>query len=680
MSSTRFSSLTSRRAWPDRKEILMNSRRNTRPGCIVLLAMLGLTIGSIAAAAQNSSQNVVPPTAVQAAKMPQFAARLAHRTGLQASTKATRSDPRPGACSQKLPGDRSRPFRNLKPDQFEWSYDNGPAIGNIDGWTINFGFVVSDSFNVSYTNTTVTGMSFAAWLFSGDTLTSVEVSITSGENGGTSYFDQIVNFTQGTCTFNQFGYTVCTEWTNLNGPTLDAGTYWVNLQNASVPSGDPVYWDENSGVGCGGAGCPSSASESEVGTIPSEAFTILGTASSTTTTTTSSRNNYCIPEQYGSFSVIHDFNGTDGSSPSGVAIDRAGNLYGQAQSSSGNGTIYKLAQAADWALSTLYNFIGGASGSDPQGVIVGANDNLYGAATGGIQNCSNDGYCGFIFGLRPSPTACLTGSCSWTENAVYSFTGPTDAQQGYGLVSDRAGNLYGVSPSGGTQQQGAVFELTPSIGGWTESILYSFQGGASGGYPVDVIVGNDGNLYGMTAGGGTGGGGVVFQLTPSGGSWTESVLYDIPNNSYSGSNPHSLIQDSAGNLYGIYEYSPCCANTDGLIFMLTPSNGQWTFTELHHGNQDLDGDDVFPNMTLDAGGNLWGTGIAYDGCMNTVDYAYIFELGQVNNTWQYWTPVFWSYTYWKPSGALAMDTQGNLYGTTNWCGAYGQGGVWKLSP
>ena len=632
----------------------MNSRRNTRLGCVVLLAIISLAVGSIAAAAQNSAQNVVPPTAVQAAKMPQFASRLAHPAHSQASTQAPRSRRQLGACSQKHRG----------PLDDNDIYDNGPTNGNTSAWTINFGFIVSDSFNVSDINTEVNGASFAMWLFGYDVLSSAEVSITSGINGGTSYFDQTVTFTQSGCVGNQLGYNVCNEFTTFNGPTLNPGTYWVNLQRASVASGDPVYWDENSG--------PSSASENTLGTIPSESFTILGY----TTTSTSSTRNTCMPEQDGNFSVIHDFNGTDGSGPSGVTIDRAGNLYGPAQSSSGNGTVYKLAQAAGWALSTLYNFIGGASGSGPQGVIVGQNGILYGAASGGMQNY------GLIFGLRPPPTACLTGSCSWMENAVYSFTGSTDAQQGNGLVSDLAGNLYGVSPSGGAQQAGAVFELTPSIGSWVESILYSFTGGSDGGTPMDVLVGNDGNLYGITKWGGAYNYGVVFQLTPSGNSWTESVLYDIPTEGWQGRpDPGSLLQDSAGNLFGIYDYSPCCAgNTYGLIFMLTPSNGQWVFTELYHGYEGLDGDDVFPNMTLDAAGNLWGTGTAYNGCMNTVTYAYIFELTRGNGGWYYNTPEFWSYTYWNPSGALAMDPQGNLFGTTSWCGAYGGGAVWKLSP
>jgi PEP-CTERM motif len=160
-------------------------------------------------------------------------------------------------------------------------YSNGAINGNTDAWTINFGFVVSDTFNVSNNNTTITGGSFGMWLFSGDTLTSAELSITSGEDSGTSYFDQTVNFTQGACTANQYGYNVCQENTSFNGPTLNAGSYWLNLQNASVPSGDPVYWDENSG--------PSMASENSVGSIPSESFTVIGgeTTSTTTSTTTS---------------------------------------------------------------------------------------------------------------------------------------------------------------------------------------------------------------------------------------------------------------------------------------------------------------------------------------------------------------------------------------------------------
>ena len=166
-------------------------------------------------------------------------------------------------------------------------YSNGPINGNVDAWTVNFGFIVSDTFNVANSDTTITGANFGIRLFPGDTLNSAELSVTSGENGGTSYFDQTVNFTAVSCQANEFGYNVCNESTVFNGPTLNSGTYWLNLQNATTADGGPVWWDENSG--------PSSASENSVGTIPSEAFTVLGTSSSTSTSTSTTTTG-TVPE------------------------------------------------------------------------------------------------------------------------------------------------------------------------------------------------------------------------------------------------------------------------------------------------------------------------------------------------------------------------------------------------
>ena len=151
-------------------------------------------------------------------------------------------------------------------------YSNGPINGNVDGWTINFGFAVSDTFTTN--GATLSSLEFGAHLFSGDVLLNAEVLITSSEFGGTTFYDQVVSFTQqSNCPISTFGFEVCTETGSLS-TTLAAGTYWLTLQNAVVNTGDPVYWDENSG--------PSSASENTLGTIPSEAFTLFGTTTSTT--------------------------------------------------------------------------------------------------------------------------------------------------------------------------------------------------------------------------------------------------------------------------------------------------------------------------------------------------------------------------------------------------------------
>jgi len=162
-------------------------------------------------------------------------------------------------------------------------YDNGPVNGQVDAWTINFGFTVSDSFQLS-SGGTVMGIQFWAWLVPGDTISNVEVQIGAAAFGN-ELTDQIVNLSQANCFANNLGYNVCAEYGNFGTPiSLGAGNYWVTLSNATVPSGDPVYWDENSGIGCSSPGCPSQAQENTIGTIPSESFTILGAAATTSST------------------------------------------------------------------------------------------------------------------------------------------------------------------------------------------------------------------------------------------------------------------------------------------------------------------------------------------------------------------------------------------------------------
>ena len=149
-------------------------------------------------------------------------------------------------------------------------YSNGPINGSTDAWTINFGYIVSDTFSLGAAST-VGDFDFGVWEFPGDVLSSVDWSITASENAGTVYGSGTAGGANLTDTFissNQYGYDIdAISVTGLN-VSLGTGTYWLNLQNAAVPSGDPVYWDENSG--------PSSASESAVGSIPSEAFDITG--------------------------------------------------------------------------------------------------------------------------------------------------------------------------------------------------------------------------------------------------------------------------------------------------------------------------------------------------------------------------------------------------------------------
>jgi hypothetical protein len=160
-----------------------------------------------------------------------------------------------------------------------WTYDNGPINGSIDAYTINFGYIVSDTF-VAEGSSSVSGFAFGTFQFPGDVMLSVDWSITSAENGGTVIGHGTAsgnNLTDKFLSENAFGYYInLITVTGLNVGVNSGTTYWLNLQNAVIQSGDPVFWDENSGIGCMSKGCPSMASESAYGTIASESFTISG--------------------------------------------------------------------------------------------------------------------------------------------------------------------------------------------------------------------------------------------------------------------------------------------------------------------------------------------------------------------------------------------------------------------
>lgn len=153
-------------------------------------------------------------------------------------------------------------------------YNNGPVNGQVDGWAINFGFVVSDSFALTR-NSSVQGFDFDAWVIPGDRPETVDWSISSSPNGGTIFASGTANLTSQFLFVNRDGFDIDEETVSgLNIPLSSSLGYWLNLQNAVTQQGSPLYWDENSG--------PSLASENALGTIPSESFDIIGTQGGST--------------------------------------------------------------------------------------------------------------------------------------------------------------------------------------------------------------------------------------------------------------------------------------------------------------------------------------------------------------------------------------------------------------
>jgi uncharacterized repeat protein (TIGR03803 family) len=313
--------------------------------------------------------------------------------------------------------------------------------------------------------------------------------------------------------------------------------------------------------------------------------------------------------------------GTDGSQPSGrLIMDGAGNLYGVTGLGGvyGLGTAYRLSPGPNgtWIETILWSF--NSAGYNPTGGLTfDAAGNLYGAAYVGGRVCANaSGHgCGIVFKFSPLAKG------KWKYSVIYHFLGQkqNDGQQPNGdLVFDAAGNLYGTTFMGGTPGMGTVFELSPSPSGtWTEKVIHSFPPptGSSDGYrpPVGLIVDQAGNLYGAAFGGVYSDNcktfcGTIFEVSPSGNGWTETLIYSFTGSS-DGAFPSTVLGLNAGNLYGT-TYSggnkPGMSGA-GVVFELSPSGGGWTQAVLHAFTNSPDGAVPSGGVILDGAGNIYGS-------------------------------------------------------------------------
>ncbi len=404
--------------------------------------------------------------------------------------------------------------------------------------------------------------------------------------------------------------------------------------------------------------------------------TQTGQATSTNQQTSVAVVGMAVPAS--TFTVLHTFTGHDGATPeAGLIADRAGNLYGitdagGTSAGTGNGTVFKLTKhGQDWTFGSLYSFQGGGDGANPQAPLaIGPDGAFYGTTNYG-GNGNNDGT---LFKVMPPAAFCRSVNCGWGKTTIYVFpngSGCSSPEYG-GLIFDGAGNMYGTTQGGGPYGQGCVFEETRSGNNWTFSEIYGFRGQAGdGAQPYGgVIFDNLGNLYGTTAnggsdgnlgtiyelsplgggwmetilhnfagypsdgeypqatllfdgvdsyygtapGGGTNGGGAVYKLTNSGGTWNYSLVYSFPTHGggYSSSPVGGLVMDAAGNLYGAANDGGAGGN--GNVYELTPSNGGWIYTELYDFTAQTDGDHPFGNLLFDSSGNLYGTASCSASC------------------------------------------------------------------
>jgi uncharacterized repeat protein (TIGR03803 family) len=280
--------------------------------------------------------------------------------------------------------------------------------------------------------------------------------------------------------------------------------------------------------------------------------------------------------------VLHRFTGTiDGGNPQGdLTFDAAGNIYGTTMFGGclpsfcgweygGYGVVYKLTtSAAGWTETVLHAFQWNEDGGYPLGgVVFDGAGNLYGVVEGGHPY-------GLVYQLSPSGSG-------WTKQTLYEFPGGGHGADPYGgLIRDPSGNLYGTTQYSAPYGTGTIFELTPSNGGWAFNTLYVLPpcgflvSSYCGEGPMDkLMMDAAGNLYGTTREGGAIAYGSVFKLTPSNGGWTYTTLHDF--NGDDGRVPvSSLVFDANGNLYGTTAAGgsggDCPAWGCGVVFEITP--------------------------------------------------------------------------------------------------------------
>jgi uncharacterized repeat protein (TIGR03803 family) len=350
----------------------------------------------------------------------------------------------------------------------------------------------------------------------------------------------------------------------------------------------------------------------------------------------------------GAFTVLHGFvDTTEGSTPKGGLIKGTdGNLYGMTSELGKNfgGAAFKITTAG--VCTVLASFDGGTQGHVPYENLVKGNDSAYYGTTGSGGKYDY----GTVFKI-----------CGGTTTVLRSFNRPADGGTPKGsLVLASNGSFYGMTNEGGTFSYGTIFKITAS---GSFSVLHHFNVTADGSKPQgSLIQGKDGNLYGMTTGGGSNNSGTIFRMTLSG---TFTVLHHFIAASEGSAPEGSLIQDTDSTFYGM-------TTNAARIFKMKP-NG--TFTVMRTLTTSTDGN--FPGGSFVKGndGNFYATTSV--GGTNGVGTIFKISAGGTFNVLKHFNTTTDGKT---PKGDLLLGNDGNFYGMTSAGGTNNAGTLFKITP
>jgi uncharacterized repeat protein (TIGR03803 family) len=377
--------------------------------------------------------------------------------------------------------------------------------------------------------------------------------------------------------------------------------------------------------------------------------------------------------------VLWNFKGgSDGSEPwSNYFIsDAKGNLYA-ATAAGGTysaGTVFMLSPAGKETV--LYEFKGSnGDGAYPHGRLAfDADGEIYGTTQGGGTNGT-----GTVYRLSPKSGG------GWTEKVIYTFsaTGADGTAPSAGMTIAADGTMYSTTPDGGAYGAGTVFSLKKTSKGWKQTVIQNLNGSSNGGFPYEgLMMDAAGNLYGAAPTGGTSGQGVIYRLSLTKKGWVDTVLYSFTGQNGDGAGLYwiDLISDKSGNIYGATSFGG--TNGTGTVWELVYSETKKTYSEsiLYEfgASGSGDGNNPYGGLAMDTKGNLYGTTL-YGGPSNIGTF---YKLTKQGKTWK--ETILHSFVGAndgnEPTGNPYIDATGRLYGMTQTGGKSNLGIVYRITP